>query len=223
METIIKVITGSTAYGVNTEGSDVDYVEIVLEPLTFMTPVFESAQKKNPDLAVYSLQKYCRLAAAGNPNMIEVLYSPVVETSAIGDKLITLNWALWSQQAGKKFLGYMQAQRERLLGLRGQKDVNRPDLVEKYGYDTKYAYHIIRLGIIRSEYMLKGYMDIPLYMQDRMLLTSIRNGGVKLEEVLERAVYYENKLKEYTNRKQVPERPRQDILERFLQETYLQR
>lgn len=220
MITILKSIVGSQAYGVATEDSDTDYVELLLEPITYMTPMFESDQLKNPDTARYSLQKYCRLAAAGNPNMIEVVYCPAVVTSPVGDALYQHAHCFWSKQAGKKFLGYMQAQTERLLGLRGQKDVNRKDLVEKYGYDTKYAYHIVRLGMIGSEYLLRGFMEFPLHKPSRELLVAIRNGKLKLSEVIDLGSYYEQLLKQYGNKSNLPEYSNSEKLEQFLQKSY---
>jgi hypothetical protein len=50
------------------------------------------------------------------------------------------------KRAGRGYLGYLRAQKELLLGARGQKRVNRPELVEAHGFDTKYAMHALRLG-----------------------------------------------------------------------------
>jgi hypothetical protein len=60
-------------------------------------------------------------------------------TTPLGEELQALAPALASKMAGKRFLGYMNDQKERLLACCGQKDVNRPDLVAKYGFDTKYV------------------------------------------------------------------------------------
>lgn len=44
-----------------------------------------------------------------------------------------------SQLAVERFLGYMRAQRERMLGLSKRNVPNRPELIEKYGWDVKYT------------------------------------------------------------------------------------
>ena len=46
-----------------------------------------------------------------------------------------------SKRAGRGYHGYLRGQKERLLGTRGQKRVNRPELVDAHGFDTKYAMH----------------------------------------------------------------------------------
>ncbi len=94
-------------------------------------------------------RKWARLALQGNPTVLLLLYLPdeavVIRTDA-GEQLQKLAPAFGSRHAGKRFLGYLEAQRQRLVGERGQRDVNRTDLVEQFGYDTKYAMHMLRLG-----------------------------------------------------------------------------
>lgn len=96
------------------------------------------------DLVAYSLRKYVRLALKGHPTILLLLFVPeeltLVETE-LGRELRELRPALLSQRAGRGYLGYLRGQKERLLGTRGQKRVNRPELVEAHGFDTKYAMH----------------------------------------------------------------------------------
>jgi hypothetical protein len=51
---------------------------------------------------------------------------------------------------------YLEAQRQRLVGERGQRDINRTRLVERFGYDTKYTMHILRLGHQGVEFLESG-------------------------------------------------------------------
>jgi hypothetical protein len=90
-----------------------------------------------------------------------------------------------SKEAGTRFLGYMNGQRARLAGERGQKGINRPELVEKYGYDTKYAYHLIRLGLQGLEFLKHGKIQVPIAEPLRDLLLAVRNGAYSLEQVLQ--------------------------------------
>lgn len=81
--------------------------------------------------------------------MLLLLYLPddaLVIRTEVGRQLQLLAPAFASRQAGRRFLGYLEAQRQRLVGERGQRDVNRAELVEQFGYDTKYAMHMLRLG-----------------------------------------------------------------------------
>lgn len=49
-----------------------------------------------------------------------------------------------SQLAVHRFLGYLHSQREWLLGQENRGVPNRPELVAGYGYDVKYASHVLR-------------------------------------------------------------------------------
>src|SRR5262245_33109382 len=52
-----------------------------------------------------------------------------------------------SRRAVRRFLGYMHAQRERMVGNGKQNRVpHRPELVAAYGYDVKYASHALLLA-----------------------------------------------------------------------------
>lgn len=71
--------------------------------------------------------------------------------------------ALLSQRAVHRFMGYMRAQRERLDGggRRGRVP-NRPELVERYGYDVKYASHALRLAYQGLEIARDGRLTLPM-------------------------------------------------------------
>jgi hypothetical protein len=64
----------------------------------------------------------------------------------LGDEQRTLRPALLSRRTGRGYLGHLRGQKERLLGTRGQKRVNRPELVEAHGFDTKYTMHAAPLA-----------------------------------------------------------------------------
>ena len=123
------------------------------------------SQAGDLDLTIYSLRKWARLALQGNPTVLLLLYLPdeaiVIRTTA-GDRLRGLASAFASKHAGKRFLGYLEAQLQRLVGERGQRDVNRFELVEEFGYDTKYAMHMLRLGHQGVEFLESGRLFLPM-------------------------------------------------------------
>ena len=82
---------------------------------TERTPPSESGDL---DLVVYSLRKYTRLAAAGNPTVLLVLYADPLYATDAGRELQSHAHLFASREAGHRFLGYLRAQKERLLGLR---------------------------------------------------------------------------------------------------------
>lgn len=82
---------------------------------TERTPPSESGDL---DLVVYSLRKYTRLAAAGNPTVLLLLYADPLYATDAGRELQSHAHLFASREAGHRFLGYLRAQKERLLGLR---------------------------------------------------------------------------------------------------------
>jgi hypothetical protein len=107
------------------------------------------------DLTVYSLRKFMRLATQGNPSILVGLFAPPekqVVSTKLGREMLALIPAIACRNHGRRFLGYMRAQRERLEGVRGGKHTNRPELIETFGFDTKYAMHMVRLGVQGVEY-----------------------------------------------------------------------
>lgn len=219
--TILRCLVGSQAYGTNVEDgqpSDRDEKGVCIEPLEvfmgfngFEQFEYRSAvereghhqAKSQPgdlDLVIYSMHKFLRLALKGNPQIMEMFFiKKYVYINALGTHLQELAPYVVSKQAGRAYLGYMQAQRQRLNGERGGKDVNRPELVEKYGFDTKYAMHVVRLGLQGIELLQTGNLVLPLPEEPRRLLLGIRRGELSLPEVLEKAEQLEAELKSLIN------------------------
>lgn len=105
-----------------------------------------------------SLRKWMRLALKGNPTILLLLFTPddqLVHCDSLGRELRNLAPQIISRRVQGPYLGYLQAQKERLTGERGQKRIHRPELEEMYGFDTKYAMHMLRLGFQGVE-LLKG-------------------------------------------------------------------
>jgi uncharacterized protein len=211
---ILRCEVGSTAHGTGVEGTDdFDMMGIVVPPregVLGLTPfehyIYRTATertgltdaKSQPgdiDLTLYSLRKFAGLAKKGNPSILVMFFAPVLMQTELGQLLRASAHLFHSKESGYRFLGYMQSQRERLDGERGQKRCNRPDLVEQYGYDTKYAYHIIRLGIQGLEWITKGRISIPLPEHISELLVAIRTGQYEKEHVMQWASELENELK----------------------------
>ncbi len=174
------------------------------------------------DLTLYSLRKWTRLALNGNPSVLLLLFAPsshMVKIDALGTQLQQLAPAFISKQCGKAFLGYMQAQRQRLEGTRGQKNVNRHDLVEKYGFDTKYAAHVLRLGIQGVELLSTGCLTLPMCTQ-RYHIIDVRQGKVGLSEVLQEAGELERQLKDLLDTSWLPTQPDTAKVERWMIDVY---
>jgi predicted nucleotidyltransferase len=175
------------------------------------------------DLVMYSLRRWLGLAAAGNPTVLLLLFSPpetlIVRTER-GDALRELAPAIVSRQAGPRFLGYLQAQKERLIGSRGQKRVNRPELIAAHGFDTKYAMHVVRLGRQGIELMQTGRLTLPMAEPERSRIMAIRTGDVPEAEVVAEVERVEAELVRAIDESGLCEEPDRDAIDAFIVDAY---
>jgi len=195
---ILRGVVGSTCHGTAIEGSDdLDMLGIFIEPpekvcgletcdhYIFRTqPDGVRSGPGDIDLAMYSLRKFCRLAEHGNPSVLLLLFLPqhIIKTW-IGEELISIRKSFISKNAGKRYLGYLRAQKEKMLGIRCH-TVNRPELVEKYGYDTKFAHHALRLGYQGLELLREGDLILPIQEPELSVLRDIRLGEINFKDCI---------------------------------------
>jgi len=207
--TILRGVVGSTAHGTNIPGTDDrDEMGVFIEPPEYvcgLSSLDHYIQRDQPDgvrsqpgdldLTLYSLRKFCRLAETGNPSVMILLWLPnhIVKTR-LGERLCALRSAFRSKKSGMAFLGYLDSQRKRLTG-ELSKNVARPELVEKYGYDTKFAAHALRLGFEGIEFMRHGTITMPKVGEELATLRAIRTGEIKYDEALRLIVETQESLK----------------------------
>lgn len=240
--TILRVPAGSTLHGLNLPGTDdSDEVGICIEDLEaamgfseFEQYIYRTAAEREGkhdapsragdlDLTIFSLRKFLRLAMQGNPQILQCLFVPsplCVIRNATGAQLQELAPLIVSRHAGSRYLGYLEAQRQRLLGERGQKKVNRPELEAKHGFDTKYAMHILRLGFQGVELMSTGRITLPMREADRAYVYATRLGEVPLQDVLTKAGELERQIKDLLDDAPVPAEPARDTIEAWMISAY---
>lgn len=203
---ILRVVNGSHLYGTATETSDRDEIGVCIQdPRTLIGfQNFEQFEFKTAgdhirntaddyDLTIYDARKFARLVTDGNPSLLNLLWVPEdkrLAWSPWADSLMQIREHVHSRVAIGKFLGYMNAQIKRMKGEEKKHTPNRPELVEKFGYDTKFAGHAIRLGYQGLEFALHGRITLPMPQPIRELVLEIRNGKASQEEVLEIADEY---------------------------------
>lgn len=238
--TIIRAVVGSTAHGLALEGTDDrDEMGVCIESLEafggfteFEQFIYRSAAEREGkhdapsqpgdlDLTVYGLRKFLRLAMQGNPSVLNLLFvNTFTKIDARGRHLQELAPLIVSRQAGRRYLGYMESQRQRLLGERGQKKVNRPELEAKHGYDTKYAMHILRLGEQGVELLETGRITLPMPPTPRKMIRDVREGKVPLNDVLQWAGGLERHMKDLLDVSPLQEEPDRDGIQSWMLNTY---
>ncbi len=196
---VLECVVGSTLYGANVQDGleDLDLMAVAIEDMPQAmgfgpkdTHVFRTkpdgvrSEAGDIDRVTYGLRKYLHLALKGNPSTLALLFVPpnkrTIDT-AVGAGIQALAPYIVSAQAKPAFQGYVTQQHERLLGLRGQRNVTRPELVARYGYDTKYAMHIVRLAHQGIELLTTGQMTFPSPIAEE--LRAIRLGKYPLADM----------------------------------------
>jgi hypothetical protein len=221
---ILRTVVGSGVHGIAIEGTDDhDEMGVFIEPPTHVIglrmPVDHYVFRTQPegarsgpgdtDLVMYSLRKYLRLATKGNPTALLPLYAPreaVLALHPLGAELRALAPAVLSQRAVHRFLGYMDAQRERLLGRGRRSSVpSRPELVARYGYDVKYASHALRLAYQGLEIVRDGRLTLPMPERERQRVLRVKRGDVPaLEDVLREIDEVQTAVRELLSRGRTP-------------------
>ena len=245
--TILRGLVGSTVHGLNVNDGieDRDEMGVCVETfesaMTLGTPfeqlIYRSAAEREGranarstggdlDLTIYSLRKWMRLALKGNPTIVLLLFTPedqLVSCDATGAELRALRSAILSRRAQAPFLGYLQAQKQRLSGERGQKRIHRPELEEMYGFDTKYAMHMLRLGFQGVELLTTGHLSLPMREPERSFLLDVRRGKVDEQKCFATAEDLERQLVELESASILPENPDESRAEQWMLDAYRHR
>ncbi len=213
---ILRTVVGSGVHGIAIAGTDDhDEMGVYIEPpahligmrspaehYVFRTqPEGARSRPGDTDLVMYSLRKYLRLATAGNPTVLLPLFAEgdaILVLRPLGEQLRALAPALLSRQAVHRFLGYLDGQRQRLLGAGRQgRRPNRPELVEKYGYDVKYASHALRLAYQGLELARDGRLTLPMAEHERERVLRVKRGDAcALSDVLDEIAAVRSQVEE---------------------------
>jgi hypothetical protein len=175
------------------------------------------------DVIIYSARKWARLALAGNPTVLLVLFVPdeeVVFRNETGSELVANTHRFVSRLAAIRFLGYLRAQKAAMTGQTGA-HTNRPELVAVHGYDTKYAMHALRLGFQGVEFLTTGRITLPVPEPHRAYLRSIRRGDVPLADVLDAITRAETQLTHLRDASAAPAQPDRAWVDDWLHRSHL--
>lgn len=236
---ILSTFVGSTLHGTSVQDGleDEDIMSIMLEPpsrVIGFIPKDTIVERTKPDgvrseagdvdHSIYGLRKFLSLAMKGNPTILLPLFAPesmIRSITRAGKELRALSGLIISKKCYDPFRGYMRKQHERLMGTRGQKRVTRPELIERYGFDTKYAGHIIRLGFQGVELLATGKLTLPMCEAERKVVVDIRTGKYTLDGVSQLIAAAENDITIAYERSSLREDPDFTSIEAWMILAYL--
>lgn len=119
-KTIYLVRHGSLAYGTNIQGSDEDLRGICIPTKQYYLGAvsqFEQAEMQEPDITVFELGKFIRLASDCNPNCLEILFvdpTDIIHIDKLGEKLLSNRELFLSKRVKHTMTGYAVSQLKRI-------------------------------------------------------------------------------------------------------------
>ena len=239
--TCFEAITGSESYGCHDpDTSDVDVVGFCIPPKQIVFPhldgriagfgpkppsfdqyqqhhVGPAAKGKVYDVTIYSIVKFFHLCSEGNPNMIDALFVPrrcVLHSTSIYEHVRERRREFLHMGFWPKFRGYAYAQLKKLQSGR-QPTGKRLEIVRKHGYDTKFAYHIVRLCLECEQILATGDLVLD---RDRELYKAIRRGEWDMERIVKWFEDMEPRLEATKSKSSLPQTPDWDALNQLLKE-----
>ncbi|MCU4187223.1 nucleotidyltransferase domain-containing protein [Acidiferrimicrobium sp. IK] len=240
--TILLVEVGSTAHGTGLPGGeDLDQLGVVVESAeevlglgeTGMRSVMQRTQPEGSrsgpgdiDRTLHSLRRFLRLAGSGNPSILMALWAPVFHATDQGRQLQALGPKFVGRHIVPRYRGYMRAQAERLLGIRGRGHGQRGgggrlELIEEFGYDTKYAMHCARLGFQCLELLTTGHLNLPIQGEPARWLLDVRHGRVPFDDWWRRSLELDATLATFTDDTSIPPAVDRSAIERWSVDTHL--
>jgi hypothetical protein len=205
---IYRCIVGSTAYGLAQEGSDTDRRGFYLPPADAewsLAGVPEQLETDNEEV-YWEIEKFIRLALKANPNVLECLYSPLVETcSPLARELVDLRHIFLSRYVHRTYNAYVLSQFKKI----GQ------DLRNHGQIRWKHVMHLIRLLLSGVEVLKHGL--VPLRVDEyRDQLLAIRRGEVPWERVEQWRLALHRELDAALGSTPLPEHPDYQRANEFL-------
>lgn len=177
---IYRCVVGSRAYGLDHDASDIDRRGVYLPPARLHWSLFgvpEQLESPETEECYWELQKYITLALKANPNVLETLYTPLVEhASAIADELRAMRSAFLSKLVYQTFNGYAISQFRKI----------EQDLRVKAAVKWKHAMHLIRLLHAGIATLRTGELPVAVDPVHRDELMAIRNGALSWEAIDQR-------------------------------------
>jgi hypothetical protein len=206
---IYRCIVGSRAYGLDSDSSDTDLRGIYLPPAAAHWSLYgvpEQLEDPARQETYWEMQKFLTLALKANPNVLECLYTPLVEhATPLARELLSMRGAFLSKVVYQTYNGYVMSQFKKLQG----------DLRNRGEVKWKHVMHLIRLLISGVTALREGYVPVRIDgHRDRLL--SIRRGEVPLEEIEQWRLELHREFDLAAEGTQLPDRPDYDRVNRFL-------
>ncbi|MBU2665575.1 nucleotidyltransferase domain-containing protein [Actinoplanes bogorensis] len=207
--TILGVVVGSRAYGLSGPDSDHDRRGVFAAP----TRAFWSLDKPPtnfdgplPEQFSWEIERFCTLALQANPTVLEVLWSPLVETQTwAGSELLSVRHAFLSRKVASTYGEYARDQLTKVASRR-----------ERTGETNwKQAMHMIRLLMAGAHVLSTGEVLVDV-THTREPLLAIRRGDLSWDAVVDQATTLQAALSAAATTTALPADPDRDTINQLL-------
>ena len=206
---IYRCVVGSRAYGLDSETSDTDRRGIYLPPAELqwsLQGVPEQLENDSTQECYWELKKFLDLALRANPNVLECLYTPLVEhATPLARELLAMRGSFLSRLAYQTFNGYVLSQFKKL----------EQDLRAKGEVRWKHVMHMIRLLLSGISLLREGELPVSVTAhRDRLL--AIRAGAEPWDKIETWRHQLHGELDRAYRETRLPARPDYDAVNCFL-------
>jgi predicted nucleotidyltransferase len=197
---IYRCVVGSRAFGLAGDESDTDRRGIYLPPADLQWSLYGAPEQLENDATqecYWELRKFLILALKANPNILECLYTPLVEmTTPIAEELLAMREIFLSKLVYQTYNGYVISQFKKL----------EQDLRSTGAIKWKHAMHLIRLLMSGVTGLKEGFVPVNV-AENRDLLLAIRHGELEWDEVNRLRLDLHRRFDEAFTNTKLPERP----------------
>ncbi|HKH45876.1 MAG TPA: nucleotidyltransferase domain-containing protein [Thermoanaerobaculia bacterium] len=198
---IYRCVIGSQAYGLAGEASDIDRRGFYLPPAELHWSLFgvpEQLENRETQETYWEIGKFLTMALKANPNVLECLATPLVETcAALAAELRENRSRFLSKLIYQTYNGYVLSQFRRL----------EQDLRTTGKLKWKHAMHLIRLLIAGIAGLETGEIPVAVDAELRDRLLAIRRGEVPWKEIDAWRLDLHRRFDAAFERTSLPERP----------------
>src|SRR6266478_6014682 len=206
---IYRCVVGSRAYGLDNDESDTDRRGIYLARAELQWSLFgapEQFEDNATQSCYWELQKFLTMALKANPNILECLYSPLVEkVTPLGAELIAARQGFLSQMIFQTFNGYAISQFKKI-----EQDIRNQGEVR-----WKHAMHLLRLLLTGAATLREARVPVRVEAhRDRLL--AVKRGELPWTEVDAWRKELHHDFERALAETKLPERPDYEAANSFL-------
>ncbi len=206
---IYRCVIGSQAYGLTDAESDVDRRGIYLPTADLHWSLFgvpEQLENEATQEAYWELQKFLVLALKANPNILECLYTPLVEKATpLAEELLAMRSSFLSRVVYQTFNGYVLSQFKKM-----QADIRNQGAVK-----WKHVMHLIRLLISGISVLKHGFVPVRVEGHREPLL-AIKRGEMPWQETEKWRLALHTEFDRALAETKLPDRPDYEKANAFL-------